>query len=882
VLEQAIGYGVARQLFEDLLASADRARRGRLLAGAAAHASSALAVTSVEGQAESLARSADESVSLHGLYWLAANLAAERQLVLVVDDAQWSDPASLRWLLYLARRIAGLPITVLAGIRTGEPDVSYEVLDLLAGEPSTQELRPAPLSADGCTALLGEVFERAVDPALGHACHDWTGGNPLLLRELALEMDDGQVASDAAAIERMRELLPDRLMALTLLRVGRQRAETVELLRAISIFGEAALGDASVLAGIATREAELAADRLAEAALLESGRPLRFVHPLIREVVYADVPPARRAADHKRAAGILASGGADHDVVATHLLRSDSAADPWVVELLRAAAASELERGSPDAAAVMLSRALAEPPAAGERWAILHELGRAQFLAGDFAALSTLQSALGAGADSDQRSETALLLGNLLTFAGRAEDAVAVLEPAIDELDARNDRRLELEATLLASASLDQRLRPLAERHTTSARKRTLTDSHGSRLVNAQLAYRSAIAGSPVDETLAHARAALEGDRLVRESLGRPAMYVPAISMLAICDALDEADAHYAGAVELAQAAGRAIDFACISMLRSWASRALGRLRDAEVQARDALRLAAEYPQLTGAIGGMATAHLAFVLLERGEYAEVEALVGPDPAAPADEEMTWARELLYAGGRLRASQSRFRDAAELFLASGESHERAGIVNPAFIPWRSAAALALHRMGDDERAKELVTEELALARGVGVPRAIGVTLRAAGLITGGEDGVEQLRESVESLAGSPSRLERARSIVALGGALRRAGSRAEARGILEEGLALATDCSATALIEEANAELETLGARPRSMMLTGVESLTASERRVAGMAARGMTNPQIAQALFVTRATVESHLHRSYQKLDITSRTQLVEALGLTE
>jgi DNA-binding CsgD family transcriptional regulator len=186
------------------------------------------------------------------------------------------------------------------------------------------------------------------------------------------------------------------------------------------------------------------------------------------------------------------------------------------------------------------------------------------------------------------------------------------------------------------------------------------------------------------------------------------------------------------------------------------------------------------------------------------------------------------------------------------------------------------------MGDDERAKELVTEELALARGVGVPRAIGVTLRAAGLITGGEDGVEQLRESVESLAGSPSRLERARSIVALGGALRRAGSRAEARGILEEGLALATDCSATALIEEANAELETLGARPRSMMLTGVESLTASERRVAGMAARGMTNPQIAQALFVTRATVESHLHRSYQKLDITSRTQLVEALGLTE
>jgi DNA-binding CsgD family transcriptional regulator len=222
------------------------------------------------------------------------------------------------------------------------------------------------------------------------------------------------------------------------------------------------------------------------------------------------------------------------------------------------------------------------------------------------------------------------------------------------------------------------------------------------------------------------------------------------------------------------------------------------------------------------------------------------------------------------------------DAADLLLASGKSHELAGIVNPAFLPWRSEAALALHGLGDGERAQELVDDELALAKRVGVPRAVGVALRAAGLITGGEDGLEKLRESVESLAGSPSRLERARSTVALGGALRRAGRRAEARGVLKDGLALATQCSATALVDEASAELETLGAQPRSMMLSGAESLTASEHRVALMAARGMTNPQIAQALFVTRATVESHLHRSYQKLDITSRTQLAEALGSTE
>jgi DNA-binding CsgD family transcriptional regulator len=167
--------------------------------------------------------------------------------------------------------------------------------------------------------------------------------------------------------------------------------------------------------------------------------------------------------------------------------------------------------------------------------------------------------------------------------------------------------------------------------------------------------------------------------------------------------------------------------------------------------------------------------------------------------------------------------------------------------------------------------------LALAKRAGVPRAVGVALRAGGLITGGEDGLGQLRESVRALERSPSRLERARSI-ALGAALRRAGKRSDARSILQSGLALATECSAGQLVEEAKAELKTLGVRPRSAMLSGAESLTPSERRVAVMAARGMTNPQIAQALFVTRATVESHLHRSYRKLDVTSRAQLAEAL----
>ena len=141
---------------------------------------------------------------------------------------------------------------------------------------------------------------------------------------------------------------------------------------------------------------------------------------------------------------------------------------------------------------------------------------------------------------------------------------------------------------------------------------------------------------------------------------------------------------------------------------------------------------------------------------------------------------------------------------------------------------------------------------------------------AGSGQGGEAGIGLLGEAVELLAGSEARLEHARALVDLGAALRRANQRTEARERLREGVDLARTVAAFGLAERANEEIAATGARPRKVLQTGLDALTASERRVAQLAADGMTNKEIAQTLFVTIKTVEMHLSHAYRKLEISS------------
>jgi DNA-binding CsgD family transcriptional regulator len=195
-----------------------------------------------------------------------------------------------------------------------------------------------------------------------------------------------------------------------------------------------------------------------------------------------------------------------------------------------------------------------------------------------------------------------------------------------------------------------------------------------------------------------------------------------------------------------------------------------------------------------------------------------------------------------------------------------------------VPWRSLKAQALDRLGRREEAETLAAGELEIARAWGSPGTVGRSLRVLGTIER-EDGLDHLEEACAVLEPAPARLERAKALAALGESLRRARRPTDARKPLRKALELAEVSGATALVERIRSEIYATGARPRTTALSGVGSLTASERRVAGFAADGLSNRDIAQSLYVTPKTVEVHLGNAYRKLGIASRRELPDALA---
>jgi DNA-binding CsgD family transcriptional regulator len=344
---------------------------------------------------------------------------------------------------------------------------------------------------------------------------------------------------------------------------------------------------------------------------------------------------------------------------------------------------------------------------------------------------------------------------------------------------------------------------------------------------------------------------------------------------LTLCDRFDEADALFARAIDLTRTRGFLSAYVGILSLRSMLQYRRGALADADADATEALALA-------GDLGDPQTLTVAaenarnFVALERGDPSELERLarIALTPV-PADTPGT----LLHSRGRLRAAAGDLGGGLTDLLGVGEQEQQWNSPNPAHTWWRSDAALILMQLGEHAEARHLAEEELGMARRFGAARALGIALRAVGLTRGRAAEIELLDEAAEVLSDSGAELEYARALTDLGAAIRRAGQPAKARDPLRRGYELAGRCRATALAERAMQELLAAGARPRRTAFGGVESLTPSELRVAELAGGGMTNREIAQAVFVTEKTVETHLGHVYTKLDIASRAELPAKLA---
>ncbi|HEY7621325.1 MAG TPA: AAA family ATPase [Solirubrobacteraceae bacterium] len=860
-LEQDAAWGMAQQLFEPLRRRPDW---DALTSGAAGLAERALA------RAGAVPAPAGDAMhaAARGLVWLVGNLAERGPAVLVVDDVHWADAPSLRWLALLARSLEELRVAVLCAVRVGEPTAAPELLaELLAGAPEPP-VRPRALGPVATETLVRRRLP-AASAGFTHACHAVTGGNPFLLGALLTELIADGVVPDDDAAARLGTFGSEQVARV----IERQLArlpDTTDLARAIAVLGPGApLRHAAALAGLELPQAARAADALRAAGLLDDPPELALAHPLIAGTLYTRMPAGARALLHTEAAAVLARERAEPERVALHLLRTEPAGEPATVATLRDAARGAAARGAPQTAATYLRRALDEPPTtAGEEAAVQLELALvlAAFMHADAYAL--LHKAVAAADTPMQRGTVALAGARACGLGGHFDTAIALARSGLEagaaippELQAR------LEAELIADAWLHATTVPEARERT----RRAAASPPPLQLWRVNAALQAVGDARPASEALGLLDPVLADGAFVDDP--DSVLVTLAKIVLIACGELDQARRHCTELIDLARPRGWLIALAHGCFMRAIALLQAGEIRDAEADGRLALEIKLAHSPPVALIWGVFP--LVDALIELGELADAETVLSragylgdPPPAAFA------APLLLESRARLRLAQHRAGDAHADLLDAGERWQQLGIHHPGLAAWRVHASEALVAQGQLDTARELAQEHLALAERVGLPGPRGAGLRALARTTGREEAILLLVQAVDMLAQSPSQLEHVRALVDLGSALRRTNRRAAARSPLRRALDLADRGGMRLLADRARHELHAVGARPRRTAISGIDSLTPAEHRVATLAAQGHSNPEIAQHLYITRRTVETHLTHVFQKLDLSTRADL--------
>jgi DNA-binding CsgD family transcriptional regulator len=865
-LERDLGFSVVRQLFDPVLTGLGEPDRELVLTGAARHARAPLGLTDATPGPE------NEATALHGLYWLCSGLADRGPLMIGVDDVQWADEPSLRFLSYVARRVGDLPILICV---TSRPEHDPSRVRAALDSEWSHVLRPAPLSESGVTQVVHRLLSGSAAPEFCAACARSTGGNPFLLVEALAALRAADVEPSADEVYRLDGLRPETIARTLLGRISRLGPAATATTRAVAVLGsDANLRRCASLARLPVEAAGSAFADLRRAGILATGTEVELAHPLVHTAVYADIDRTTRALDHLRAAELLRGEHAPVARVAAHLLLSEPSGSAWVVEQLRAGAAAALAHGAPHSAAVLLERALTEPPADDARTTLLLELGTAHAREGaSESAVEHLRAALDLTTDVPARFAVVLELSRALVLGGRNAEAAEVLEAALEEFAGEESLALALEFELAGASHLGKPAGEWSARLAAVA-ARAPGPTLGERAIRALHAYVAASTGS-LDAAQVAALARSSTSEAPEEE-DPPQLLQVVAAGLAMAGDFDAGIAVLDRGLEATRQAGDAALFGFLSLTRSWIAYRSGRVLEAEADAVAGLTSAAEGPpNVAYAVGALVVA-----LIERHDLDGAEHTLAEHGLTDVTTlDALPSASLFFARGRLRLFQGRAAEAVRDLQTSRDMLAQAGFTSPVFVEWRPSLAVALVACGDRGAATAVADEDVAVCRTFGSPRELGMALRARGLVAGGEPGLRLLHESAQVLEGSGSVLEHARTLVDLGAELRRAGRRSEAREPLLRGLDLASTCGSVLVAEQAREELLAVGARPRRARTTGPESLTAGELRVARLAAAGRSNPEIAQGLFVTRRTVEVHLTNAYRKLGIRSRDQLRESLG---
>src|SRR3954470_24702483 len=496
-LESGFGFGVVRQLFEPVLAAAAAEERASLLSGAAA-----LAEPVLVGAGPPFEDADAPPAALHGLYWLTAELAARQPLLLCIDDLQWTDEPTVRWLLYLLGRLDGIAAGVIAAARTEERGGAEELLEGLHVHAAVDTLAPAALTARGVGDIVAERLGMAPEAEFVAACRRPAGGPPFLLSELVDELAATGVLPIAATAGEVHEIGPRAVGRSALSRPRPLPAARGALAQAVAVLGEGVeLGAAAAYADLGPTHAAKAADALAAAHILEPRRPLTFVHPIVLAAVRSELSTGDLGEAHARAARQLRDDGAPAARIALHLLNAEPGHDDQAVADLRAAAAEARGRGAPELAARLLRRALRERHAPDVESELLMELGTAELSAEQLQrSIDHLSRAAEMSANPRGRARATLQLAIAVLRTEHAPEALGMLERAAQELaGVDEDLREVVQSTRLIAAGAAPQAFAAYRRSTAAAPAETngrVPRTLGERLAAGRAAFEQALVGT--------------------------------------------------------------------------------------------------------------------------------------------------------------------------------------------------------------------------------------------------------------------------------------------------------------------------------------------------------------------------------------------------
>lgn len=802
---------------------------------------------------------------LYRLYGAVMRISRQVPVMIVVDDLQYADAASLQFLLFLARRVRKSKILIVVAESAYMASVDAEFQAELLRLPHSRYLRLAPLTPHGVGQLLAELMGEDEAERLTDVVYDISGGNPVLVHALARDyMDARRTAESQPASLSPGERFRQSVRAL----LYRGEFAVLRLAQCLALLGEdAPLAVLSGVVGVAADITPRAIRALEGAGLIRKGR---FRHAAVRSAVREGLSPDEVADLSHAVARTLYEDGAPASAVARHLLAGGVRDARWAVRILEEAADDAQSQNQSDLAIKCLELAHASCQEDDHRARIKAKMAGVAWRVRPTTAARHLPQLIDAvRAGHLDRGDTVALVRHLL-WHGWFDEAIEALERLSESAD-RLDRRTASELGLVqltmsvnypALVTRSRLVPPLGK------------DSGGRQaLVNPRLqgaALLNAVLRRGVDpSTVVQAEQILQRVRLGEK--GPEAVEPAALALLALI---------YADRLDVAEPwCVRLLAEEPVKRSPSWMAH-LGGVHAEIALRRGNLRAAVRFadtafshmPMPTWGVGlGFPLSAAVLATTHMGQHDKAAELLA-HPVPDAMFQTRYGLHYLYARGHHYLATGSHYAALADFLSCGELMGTWGLDFAGLVPWRTGAAQAWLRLDDLHQARSLVKEQLARL-GTGRSRTRAATLRVLAATVESAQATQILTEAVEILEGCGDRLELAWTLADLSRRLHTAGQRSRARMVSRRADKLATECGALSLGAQLQAGQEGLGAGCAAVV-HGVDRLSDAELRVASLAAQGMTNREIAGKLFITTSTVEQHLTQVYRKLNVKHRREL--------